>query len=180
MRSRLPAYAPEHRCRVDGGVAVSVAGGAAVAAIDVLTRPFHRQSTVAQSPVDVCIVGFTRLAPGVHQPDPPGLIHDDLRLLPPWRGSSLFQGWSIFSRRCRFCAFISAPDPSFPGAARPCRSGPAECRAESAKSCGTTFSLARQKSCPQFAIHPHSACVLWCRGPPRLTVEPWQRTGHWR
>ena len=28
--------------------------------------------------------------PGVHQPDPPGLIHDDLRLLPPWRGSSLF------------------------------------------------------------------------------------------
>jgi hypothetical protein len=30
--------------------------------------------------------------PGVHQPDPPGLIHDDLRLLPPWRGSSLFYG----------------------------------------------------------------------------------------
>jgi hypothetical protein len=30
--------------------------------------------------------------PGVHQPDPPGLIHDDLRLLPPWRGSSLFRG----------------------------------------------------------------------------------------
>jgi hypothetical protein len=30
--------------------------------------------------------------PGVHQPDPPGLIHDDLRLLPPWRGSSLFWG----------------------------------------------------------------------------------------
>jgi hypothetical protein len=29
--------------------------------------------------------------PGVHQPDPPGLIHDDLRLLPPWRGSSLFR-----------------------------------------------------------------------------------------
>jgi hypothetical protein len=31
--------------------------------------------------------------PGVHQPDPPGLIHDDLRLLPPWRGSSLFGGF---------------------------------------------------------------------------------------
>ncbi|KUI46370.1 hypothetical protein AU198_01755 [Mycobacterium sp. GA-1199] len=31
---------------------------------------------------------------GVHQPDPPGLIHDDLRLLPPWRGSSLFQDFS--------------------------------------------------------------------------------------
>jgi hypothetical protein len=31
--------------------------------------------------------------PGVHQPDPPGLIHDDLRLLPPWRGSSLFWGF---------------------------------------------------------------------------------------
>lgn len=27
---------------------------------------------------------------GVHQPDPPGLIHDDPRLLPPWRGSSFF------------------------------------------------------------------------------------------
>ncbi len=36
----------------------------------------------------VCIVGRTRLMPGVHQPDPPGLIHDDPRLLPPWRGSS--------------------------------------------------------------------------------------------
>ena len=38
----------------------------------------------------MCIVSITRLMPGVHQPDPPGLIHDDLRLLPPWRGSSLF------------------------------------------------------------------------------------------
>ena len=28
----------------------------------------------------------------VHQPDPPGLIHDDPRLLPPWRGSSFFCG----------------------------------------------------------------------------------------
>ena len=35
--------------------------------------------------------------PGVHQPDPPGLIHDDLRLLPPWRGSSLFSG--VFRHR---------------------------------------------------------------------------------
>ena len=33
----------------------------------------------------------------VHQPDPPGLIHDDLRLLPPWRGSSLF--WGVFAKR---------------------------------------------------------------------------------
>jgi secretion/DNA translocation related CpaE-like protein len=33
--------------------------------------------------------------PGVDQPDPPGLIHDDLRLLPPWRGSSLFWGTFI-------------------------------------------------------------------------------------
>lgn len=45
----------------------------------------------------VCIVGITRLMPGVHQPDPPGLIHDDLRLLPPWRGSSLL--WGVFARR---------------------------------------------------------------------------------
>lgn len=28
----------------------------------------------------------------MYQPDPPGLIHDDPRLLPPWRGSSLFSG----------------------------------------------------------------------------------------
>ncbi|ABK75429.1 hypothetical protein MSMEG_6172 [Mycolicibacterium smegmatis MC2 155] len=28
----------------------------------------------------------------VYQPDPPGLIRDDLRLLPPWRGSSSFPG----------------------------------------------------------------------------------------
>ena len=88
--------------RVGGGVAVSVARGVAIAAIDVLTRAFHRQSTVAHSPVDVCIVGITRPAPGVHQPDPPGLIHDDLRLLPPWRGSSLFRGRSFSRRRCLF------------------------------------------------------------------------------
>ena len=36
----------------------------------------------------MCIVRATRRKPGVHQPDPPGLIHDDPRLLPPWRGSS--------------------------------------------------------------------------------------------
>ena len=32
----------------------------------------------------------TWLRPRVNQPDPPGLIHDDPRLLPPWRGSSFF------------------------------------------------------------------------------------------
>ncbi|PVA22843.1 hypothetical protein DDJ76_18520 [Mycobacteroides abscessus] len=30
--------------------------------------------------------------PSVSQPDPPGLMHDDPRLLPPWRGSSSFLG----------------------------------------------------------------------------------------
>jgi hypothetical protein len=45
----------------------------------------------------VCIVGFTWLWPGVHQPDPPGLIHDDPRLLPPWRGSSFICGPSFFA-----------------------------------------------------------------------------------
>ena len=30
--------------------------------------------------------------PRVYQPDPPGLIHDDPRLLSPWRGSSLVWG----------------------------------------------------------------------------------------
>jgi hypothetical protein len=64
--------------------------------IPVLIRGSPSQSTVAQCLVDMCIVSITRLAPGVHQPDPPGLIHDDLRLLPPWRGSSLFVGHSTF------------------------------------------------------------------------------------
>ena len=45
---------------------------------------------LARSQVSVCIVGVTWPTPGVHQPDPPGLIHDDPRLLPPWRGSSSF------------------------------------------------------------------------------------------
>ena len=40
----------------------------------------------------LCIVWLTRHMPGVHQPDPPGLIHDDPRLLPPWRGSSSVWG----------------------------------------------------------------------------------------
>jgi hypothetical protein len=40
----------------------------------------------------MCIVSITRPEPRVYQPDPPGLIHDDPRLLPPWRGSSLFWG----------------------------------------------------------------------------------------
>lgn len=31
----------------------------------------------------------------VYQPDPPGLIRDDLRLLPPWRGSSSFPGTTV-------------------------------------------------------------------------------------
>lgn len=33
--------------------------------------------------------------PSVSQPDPPGLMHDDPRLLPPWRGSSSFLGTFI-------------------------------------------------------------------------------------
>src|ERR1700747_1130850 len=42
----------------------------------------------------MCIVSITRPEPRVHQPDPPGLMHDDPRLLPPWRGSSLL--WAKF------------------------------------------------------------------------------------
>ncbi|RAU89969.1 hypothetical protein DQP56_23875 [Mycolicibacter senuensis] len=34
----------------------------------------------------------------VYRPDPPGLIHDDLRLLPPWRGSSFLTGHSSLER----------------------------------------------------------------------------------
>ena len=61
-----------------------------VTAIFPAIRCFLRQAVLAPIRSAVCIVRITRLMPGVHQPDPPGLIHDDLRLLPPWRGSSLF------------------------------------------------------------------------------------------
>ena len=61
---------------------------------------FLWQAALAPIRSAVCIVSITRLMPGVHQPDPPGLIHDDLRLLPPWRGSSLFGGF--FRARDRF------------------------------------------------------------------------------
>ena len=44
----------------------------------------------------MCIVSITRPEPRVYQPDPPGLIHDDPRLLPPWRGSSHFYGRFLF------------------------------------------------------------------------------------
>ena len=53
---------------------------------------FYLRQGLARLRIRVCIVSITRLMPGVHQPDPPGLIHDDLRLLPPWRGSSFFPG----------------------------------------------------------------------------------------
>src|ERR1700741_5445982 len=48
----------------------------------------------------MCIVSITRLMLGVHQPDPPGLIHDDPRLLPPWRGSSLLSSFRPVSTGC--------------------------------------------------------------------------------
>ena len=60
-------------------------------------RWFPSQALLAPLGLCVCIVRITRLMPGVHQPDPPGLIHDDLRLLPPWRGSSLL--WGVFVGR---------------------------------------------------------------------------------
>ena len=50
------------------------------------------QAGLAPPRVCVCIVSITRLMPGVHQPDPPGLIHDDLRLLPPGGGRPFFWG----------------------------------------------------------------------------------------
>ena len=60
-------------------------------------RSFIRPVSLALPAGGVCIVGFTWLRPGVHQPDPPGLIHDDPRLLPPWRGSSFVWGASFFA-----------------------------------------------------------------------------------
>ena len=56
--------------------------------------------------------------PRVYQPDPPGLIHDDPRLLPPWRGSSLFWG-QFFAGRRR--ARIRALRDAFPSSLAACR-----------------------------------------------------------
>ena len=50
----------------------------------------------------------------MYQPDPPGLIHDDPRLLPPWRGSSHFYGSfspygvELGSRALRECVSVVA------------------------------------------------------------------------
>ena len=55
-------------------------------------RGFCRLYWLALSRNGVCIVSITRLWPGVHQPDPPGLIHDDPRLLPPLARVVLFVG----------------------------------------------------------------------------------------
>jgi hypothetical protein len=53
---------------------------------------FNLGFLLALRPRIVCIVSVARLCSSVHQPDPPGLIHDDPRLLPPWRGSSFLGG----------------------------------------------------------------------------------------
>ena len=50
---------------------------------------FQFRVALAPDRVRVCIVSITRLMPSMHQPDPPGLMYDGPRLLPPWRGSSL-------------------------------------------------------------------------------------------
>src|ERR1700755_1334173 len=59
----------------------------------------------------MCIVSSTRPEPRVYQPDPPGLIHDDPRLLPPWRGSSLIWGKKFPAFRTQFSCSkaLSAP-----------------------------------------------------------------------
>lgn len=55
----------------------------------------------------------------VYQPDPPGLIHDDLRLLPPWRGSSLFWGKNLRPPNPIGCGtvFSVCPPAAHPGSA---------------------------------------------------------------
>ena len=73
-------------------------------------RGFCRLYWLALSRNGVCIVSITRLWPGVHQPDPPGLIHDDPRLLPPWRGSSFISGRCLFApARAPLGSFIPTP-----------------------------------------------------------------------
>ena len=78
-------------------------------------RGFPGRQRLAPRYFAVCIVSLTRLRPGVHQPDPPGLIHDDPRLLPPWRGSSFL--WDIHR-------FLTRPGLSRPGCDAVARSDP--------------------------------------------------------
>ncbi len=58
------------------------------------------RQALAQSRLGVCIVGMTQLMLRVHQPDPPGLIHDDPRLLPPLARVVPFPG--VFAHNRRF------------------------------------------------------------------------------
>jgi hypothetical protein len=81
-----------------------------VTAIFPAIRCFLWQAALAPIHCAVCIVSITRLMPGVHQPDPPGLIHDDLRLLPPWRGSSLFWGFLSHYGYFRHCPVVAERD----------------------------------------------------------------------
>lgn len=84
------------RTRVKPAAVVSRVGGPRrlrVLGIHRKRRDFHRKigglntsQVLAQLQVRVCIVRNTWPKPGVHQPDPPGLIHDDPRLLPPGGG----------------------------------------------------------------------------------------------
>lgn len=77
--------------------------------------PPTRLESLARGPPVVCIVRFTRLMLSVHQPDPPGLIHDDPRLLPPWRGSSFISAHFVHWRRCPQPPL--APQAAWPGLA---------------------------------------------------------------
>jgi hypothetical protein len=61
---------------------------------------FSLEQLLALMRTVMCIVSSTRPEPRVYQPDPPGLIHDDPRLLPPWRGSSPFWGTYLLAARC--------------------------------------------------------------------------------
>ncbi len=72
---------------------------------------FFRQA-LARDRLGVCIVGITQLMLRVHQPDPPGLIHDDPRLLPPWRGSSLLCTYLASSTIARWVTRHRRPSPS--------------------------------------------------------------------
>jgi hypothetical protein len=87
----------------------------------VLAQCYRWQTALAPVSRSMCIVSITRLMPGVDQSDPPGLIHDDPRLLPPWRGSSLLyrnSGRSV-ARRASFILLPGSCGIPFSHAGRP-------------------------------------------------------------
>ena len=109
-----PARSPDRKPPVGHEKWQSTPDGSSCTSISKRDPPTRLESLARGRPA-VCIVRITRLMLSVRQPDPPGLIHDDPRLLPPWRGSSFISDHFVLGRRCPQPPL--APQPARPGLA---------------------------------------------------------------